>query len=175
LLDVTAIAQLKKEIKETQGKNKSNTVSLGPAIPIGSFSDTHKYGVTVEYSWTNHRFGLMKKIPAKRIGFILNTGVNYYLGKEETISSYQYKYRSFTYIHAYGGAIYNSWKKGSIHLTVGPATGIEDKIVEFWWGFNLSGSYYVNEKIAITPDINFMKQSIADPLLAVAIRATMAF
>jgi hypothetical protein len=166
---MTAIAQAKEET------SKSNAVSLGLTIPIGSFSDTHKYGVAIEYSWSNHRFGLMKKIPGKHVSFIINSGINYYFGKEETISSYEYKYRNFTYIYAYAGAIYNPWKKGNIHLTVGPATGIEDGIVEFWWGANLSGSYYVNEKIAITPGINFMKRSIADPLLAVSLKATMTF
>jgi len=117
----------------------------------------------------------MKKIPVKRIGFIANSGINYYLGKKEMISNYEYKYKNFTYIHAYAGAIYNPWKKGNINLTIGPATGIEDKIVEFWWGANLNGNYYVNEKIAITPGINFMKRSIANPLLAVSLKATMAF
>ena len=159
----------------SENKGKKYVVSAGINIPIYEFAETHSPGISAEFTWSNHRFGLMKKIPAKQFGFILNSGINYYLGKSETISSYEYKYRSFTYIHAYAGAIYNPWKKGNINLAVGPAAGIEDGIVEFWWGANLSGSYYVNEKIAITPGISFMKQSIVDPLLAVSLKATMGF
>ena len=99
----------------------------------------------------------MKKRPVKPVGFIVNSGIDYYFGKDRTISMYQYKYGNFTYIHAYGGAIYNPYKRGNINLTAGPALGIQDEIVEFWWGINLSGSYYINEKIAITPGILFKK------------------
>lgn len=161
--------------KKNTYKGKSNSISFGIDLPFGEFPQSHSFGIGTDFAWSNHRFGLMNDNPATLVGFIVNGGIDYYFGRDRTISMYQYSYGNFTYIHTYGGAILNPCKRGNINLTAGPALGIEEGIVEFWWGINLSGSYYVNKTIAITPGIVFMKQSIDDPLVAITLRASLAF
>jgi hypothetical protein len=166
-------AQTTDSIHKNQGKKFA--VSAGIDIPAGEFPQTHSFGGGGDLSWSNHRFGMMKKKPVKLIGFTANAGIDHYFGRNRTVSTYQINYGDFTYLHVYGGAIYNPCKKGNIQLTAGSGAGLIDGIIEFWWGVNLTGSYYINEKIAITPGIIFMKQSIADPLIAGILRASWSF
>ena len=154
---------------------KRYLVSSGVNIPFSAFSYTHSFGIAADITWSNHQFGMKDKKPVKSFGFIVNGGIDYYFGRERIISMYKYKYGNFTYIHTYAGVIYNPCKKGNIQLSMGPAAGIKDGIVEFWWGINLTASYYLNEKVAITPGIIFMKQSITDPLMSATLRASWIF
>jgi hypothetical protein len=78
-------------------------------------------------------------------------------------------------MHAWAGAIYNPWKRGNIILTAGPALGIYNSNTQFNIGSCLEGSYYIKEKIAISPGIIMMKESGADPLWSASLKATMAF
>jgi hypothetical protein len=165
LANLTGVAQKNSDKKNRVPTGYSKTVSAGINVTILEFSRTHSFGAGIGFSWTKHRFGMMEKKPSKPFGFIADAGIDYYLGKEETVSGYPYKYNGFTYIHTYGGIIYNCCKRGNINLTAGPALGLESGFTTFFWGINLSGAYYINEKIAITPGIHFMKDFDSyDPL-----------
>jgi hypothetical protein len=170
-------------ITQTSGNKKkiilagySKAVSAAINIPIPEFSRTHNVGFGAGFIWSKHCFGVMEKKPSKPFGFIADGGIDYYFGKKETVSGYQYKYNGFTYIHTYGGIIYNCCKRGNINLTTGPALGLEDGFTTFFWGVNLIGAYYINEKTAITPSIVFMKDLESyDPLLSFSIKASFTF
>ena len=176
LTNLIGFTQTNTENKKILPKGYSKTVSAGVNITIPEFSQTHSFGAGINFSWSKHRFGLMEKRPTKSFGFIADGGIDYYFGKKETVSGYPYQYKGFTYIHTYGGVIFNCCKRGNINLTTGPALGLEDGFNSFFWGVNLSGAYYLNEKIAITPGIYFMKDFDSyDPLLSGSIKASFAF
>jgi hypothetical protein len=161
--------------KHNHPSGKEYTISIGANIPLGNFLSTHILGVAANYSWSNHRFGSMDVKPVKPFGFIANAGAAFYFGKKETVSGYPYDYPGYFYLNIYGGVIYNPWRKANISLTAGPALGIYNGNTQFNIGSSLEGSYYINEKIAITPGIIFMKESGANPLWAASLKATMAF
>ena len=175
LLTGPAIAQTKDAGKKDQPKGKANILSAGINIPLGDFSNTHVLGFGAEYFHSNHRFGSMKTKPVKAVGFIYSGGIDYYLGKKEKVSSYPYKYHGFTLLHGYGGVIYNPCKKGNISLITGPALGLSNGTAGFWWGVNLNGQYYFNEKFAIAPGLIFMKQHLADGIWSATLRGSMTF
>ena len=176
LASLTAITQTNNDKKKIVPTGYSKTVSAGINITIPEFSQTHSFGAGISFSWSKHRFGLMEKKPTKAFGFIADGGIDYYFGKKETVSGYPYQYNGFTYIHTYGGVIYNCCNRGNINLTTGPALGLEDGFTTFFLGVNLCGAYYIKEKIAITPGIIFMKDPRGpDPLLSCSIKASFAF
>ncbi len=173
MLSLSVVAQEKSKVLPT-GYSKS--VSVGVKIALGEFSATHPIGVGANFTWSKNRLGLMDKKPSKAFGFIADGGIDYYFGTKETVSSFPYQYNNFIYLHTYAGIIYNLCKKGNINLTTGPALGLEGGYTTFFWGANLGGAYYVNEKIAITPAIQFMKDPESyDPLLSIAIKGSWAF
>jgi hypothetical protein len=176
LASLPVLSQSTKENKSEAHSGYSKIISAGITIPFGEFTQTHWLGAGVNFSWSKNRFGIIDKKPSKPIGFIAYGGIHYYFGKKETVSSYPYQYNGFTYIHTYGGIIHNCGKNGNINLTTGPALGLENGFTTFFWGVNLSGAYYINEKIAITPGIIFMKDPESyDPLLSCSIKASWAF
>jgi hypothetical protein len=176
LAGCTGITQTSGSKKKIKLAGYSKAISAGINIPIPEFSRTHSVGFGAGFSCSKHRFGLMEKKPSKPFGFIADGGIDYYFGKKETVSGYPYKYNGFTYIHTYGGIIYNCCKRGNINLTTGPALGLEDGFTTFFWGVSLNGAYYINEKIAIIPGILFMKDLESfDPLLSGSIKASFTF
>ena len=170
-----AIGQSQKPNKHNHPSGKQYTVSLAANIPLGNFSSTHSIGIEANHSWSNHRFGKMDVKPLKPFGFTANAGFAWFFGKNETVSGYPYDYSGYIFLQAYGGAIYNPWRRANICLTAGPALSIYNGNAEFNIGSSLEGSYYIKEKIAITPGIIIMKESGADPLWAASLKATMAF
>lgn len=176
LLALSGLAQEKNDKTKVLPTGYSKSVSVGLNIAFGEFSATHPIGVGANFTWSKNHLGLMEKKPSKAFGFIADGGIDYYFGTKETVSSSPYQYNNFTYFHTYAGIIYNLCKKGNINLTTGPALGLEDGYTTFFWGANLGGAYYVNEKIAITPAIQFMKDPDSyDPLLSIAIKGSWAF
>lgn len=153
-------------------KGKSNTASLGVNIPVGEFAETHIGGISVNYSWSHHRFGKLNKLPKKLIGFTANGGLDHYFGKKETVSGYDFKYGSYVYLQVFGGAIYNPCKDGNITLTTGPTIGLYKGNTDFGFGVNLNGSYYFNDRIALTPGVIYMKHNKTNTLWVVSMKAT---
>lgn len=176
LLVLSGLSQEKSNKNKVGPTGYSKSVSTGINISFGEFSETHPVGVSANFTWSKNRLGLMGKKPSKAFGFIADGGIDYYFGNKETVSSNPYKYNNFTYIHTYAGIIYNLCKKGNINLVTGPALGLEGGYTTFFWGANLAGAYYINEKIALTPAIQFMKDPDSYyPLLSISIKGSWAF
>jgi hypothetical protein len=157
----------------TYGKN--NNVSLGINIPIGEFAKTHIGGISLDYSLSHHRFGSLKVLPKKLIGLTANGGIAHYFGKKETVAGYDYRYGGYLYLHAFGGGIYNPCKKGNITLTTGPTLGIYKSSAHVGIGINLGGSYALTDKIALRPEIIFLKHHEAVALWVASIKTAYAF
>jgi hypothetical protein len=171
-----ALSQSTKENKLEAHPSYSKIISAGINIPFVEFTQTHWLGTCLNFSWSKNRFGISDKKTIKPIGFIADGGIDYYFGKKETVSGYPYQYNGFTYIHTYGGVIYNCGKHGNINLTTGPALGLENGFTTFFWGANLSGAYYFKKRTAVAPSIVFMKDPDSyDPLLSFSIKVSRAF
>lgn len=153
-------------------KGKSNAASIGVNIPVGEFAQTHIGGISLNYSWSHHRFGKLRVLPKKLIGFTANARADYYFGKKETVSGYDFKYSGYVYLHIFAGAIYNPCKQGNVVLTTGPTLGIYKGNADLGLGVNLNGSYYFNDRIAITPGVIYMKHNKANALWTASIKAT---
>lgn len=153
-------------------KGKNNAASLGINIPVGEFAETHIVGISLNYSWSHYRFGKLNKVPKKLIGFTANAGIDYHFGKKENIAGYDFRYGSYIYLHVFGGVIYNPCKQGNIGLTTGPTLGIYKGNADLGLGVNLNGSYYFNDRIALTPGVTYMKHDKANALWVTSIKAT---
>ena len=164
-----------KPVSSNYANGKNNAAMFGINIPVGEFSKTHFAGISLEYSWSDHRFGSLMVLPKKLMGFTANGGLAYYFGKKETVAGYDYHYRGYLYLHVFGGAIYNPCKKGNITLITGPTMGIYKGSADVGFGINLAGSYSFTDKISLRPGIIFLKHHEAAALWAIAIGAVYSF
>lgn len=174
LICLEIIAQPASEKKAFVEKN--NLGSLGTEIPIGDFSNTHLPGIGIEYSRSKNRFGIFSAADIKKIAFVYGGGAAIYIGKKETLSLYPYKYPAYVFIKATAGVLYKPGSKSGFTIAAGPAIGIYNGNTQFNLNSRLEGHYFLNEKLAITPGIILMKEmTVADPLIAVSLKASLAF
>jgi hypothetical protein len=172
---IKVLGQDGKPVSPNYTKGKNNASSFGINIPVGEFSKTHFAGISLDYSWSHHRFGNLKALPKKLIELTANGGIAYYFGKKEMVAGYDYRYGGYLYLHAFAGAIYNPCKKGNITLTTGPSLGIYKGSADVGFGIKVGGSYSITDKIALRPEIIFLKHHEAAPLWVVAMRAVYSF
>ncbi|MBL0273126.1 MAG: hypothetical protein IPQ06_08650 [Chitinophagaceae bacterium] len=163
------------EIKKIRSTGKHNSASLGFNIPVGNFSLTHFGGIALEYSRSNQHFGKWQSVLAKKLGLVVNGGVAYYSGKKELVSGYRYHYPGYSFLHVYPGLLYHLNPKSTMSLSAGPAIRLYNGTVQFCMGANLMGSYYLNKVLAITPGLICIKESGADPLMSLSLKASLAF
>jgi hypothetical protein len=147
-----------------------NTISVGINIPVGNFSATHNIGINTEYSLVRHRFGISNQ---NKIDFACNAGIAYYVGKKETVSSYLYKYPGYIFIHGFGGILYSPANNAGVSVTAGPALGIYNGNIKFNIGSKLEANYYIRKTLSIGSGMIFMKESGANPVGALFIRASI--
>ena len=157
-----------------EAKSKSHAVAFGIYLPLGTFSKSHIAGAGIDYSWSHHRFGVGVS-SAKPVGFIINGGVNYYLGKTITTAGYDFRYGGYLNLYAMPGIIYNPVKNGNIALTAGPALNVYKGSANAGIGLNFFTNYFISENIAIGPGVLYKKHTNTDALWAVTIRATYIF
>ncbi|MBI5857301.1 MAG: hypothetical protein HZB42_06590 [Sphingobacteriales bacterium] len=175
LFSADAMGQSRAKKEHNHPSGNMHAVGTGINLPIGNFSLTHSVGVAAEYSWSHYRFGKMDVKPVKPFGLIANSGIAYYPGKKEAAGNYPYKYPAYTFLHLFGGVMYNPWNKGLINFSLGPALGMYNGINRFNIGAKLDGTYFFNEKFGISPVLIMMKEQGADALWLIAIKASYCF
>ena len=149
-----------------------NVVSLGINIPFGDFSQTHFIGIAADYSPTRHRFGLIK---LKKFALTWSGGAAYYFGKRSDVINDSYHYRSFIFIHGFGGILYKLNKQTNFILYAGPGAGIYHGNLRFIIGSRLEMNYMINQKFGIAPGILLMKEHGADALWAASLKGILYF
>ncbi len=157
-----------------KSNSKSQAIAFGLYLPVGVFSESHIAGAGIDYSRSRHRFG-KDILPAKPIGFIINGGINYYLGKKINTVGYDFRYGGYLNLYAMPGIIYNPVKNGNIVLTAGPALNLYKGSANAGIGINFLTNYFIAEKIAIGPGVVYKKHTNTDALLAAVIRAVYVF
>ncbi|MGZ8516344.1 MAG: hypothetical protein ACXWWD_03295 [Chitinophagaceae bacterium] len=157
-----------------QGKGKSQAVAFAIYVPAGVFSKSHIGGAGIDYSWSRHQFG--RNISGGHlIAFMLNGGINYYVGKRVTTAGYDFRYGGYTNIYAMPGILCHPLKKVHIALTAGPALNIYKRSVNAGIGINFFTNYYLSENIAIGPGLIYKKHTNTDALWAGGLRASYNF
>ncbi len=174
-LFITSANAQEKNSKKKVLNGFQRLISFGVHLPTGIFSSTHLMGIAVDFSLSKNRFGQLPVIPPHRISIFYNLGIDYYFGKNETVSSFSYSYPGLTFFHLYPGLIFNADKKVNICLAAGPALRIYNGKSQFNLGAILSGTYYLKDKIGLTPSLLLMKESGADALLAVSLKGSWVF
>lgn len=174
-LFIIATHAQEKNSKRNVSNKYQQLISFGIDLPTGDFSATHFMGLAVDFTFSKNRFGQLPVIPTYRVNIFCNLGIAYYFGKNENVSSFPYNYPGFTFLHLYPGLLFIADKKITISLAAGPALRMYDGNSRFNLGAILSGTYYLNNKIGITPSLQLMKESGADPLLAASLKGAWAF
>ena len=161
---------------KTGNAGNLHILSAGILLPVDEFSLTHVVGMGVSYSWSNRRFGYLKVLPKRIIGFTADAGLKYFMGrKEEVVAGNEFRYGNYLYLHAFGGMIYNPLKEGNLKLLAGPAMGIYMGHGEFGWGGQLEGSYYLNERISLSPALFLFKHKEANALFSAMLKFDYSF
>jgi hypothetical protein len=172
-LSLWGLTGLRAQADTTLGENQA--VLVGIHIPLGEFAKTHLAGLSASYTWSRHRLGKLPVMPEKLFGFIANGGIDYYFGKKETVAGYEYRYGGYTYLHAFGGVIYNPTRTININLTTGPTMGIYKGVGDIGFGVSVAASYYINEKVGISPALQYMKHDQTKALWVLMLRGAYSF
>ena len=174
LFNIITNAQANNSKKNTT-KDYQKLISFGVNLPTGNFSATHFMGLAVDFTLRKNQVGQLPVIPTHRLNIFYTLGIAYYFGRDETVSSFSYSYPGLTFFHLYPGLIFNADKKINICLAAGPAIRMYNGKSQFNLGAILSGTYYLNDKIGITPSLLVMKESGADALLAASLKGSWSF
>jgi hypothetical protein len=160
--------------KKSRNFGKSNAISFSATLPVGVFQRSHFAGAGLSYSWSQHRFGWPAS-PGKWIGLTLQGGADYYFGKKVKTAGYDFRYGGYIDMQALAGIIYNPWANIHFTLIAGPTLSVYKNNTEAGLGINLSSSYALKKNIAVGPAILYRKQSNADALWGLALRASYLF
>lgn len=156
-------------------KGAAWNASAGINLPAGNFAETHFPGAGFQIAYSNHRFGKLPVLPKKKFGLILNSGADYYPGKKEKVSGYDFKYGGYFVFHTYAGVLLHADKRTNISLVTGPALSHYQENIRFNIGSDLTGAYYFNRQWGISASLRLLNETGARPLLSAALKACYAF
>ena len=157
---------------------RSHQVALSLNTPLsGYLKDISNMGVSTAYFWSRERFGKLALAPSKPLGLILNAGVDYFFGEQETYLNQTVKYGATTYIHTNAGVIYHPCSKGNLVLTGGPVLELYKGDAEFGLGTIFSGSIYLFQckSVGISPNLSLMKLRKSEAVLYFGVGINYAF
>ena len=154
---------------------KKHQVGVAIDMPISTFFKTHFAGLSAGYSYSNKRFGILHKVPAKRTGFLGSATISVYLGRDEKVVTSSYHYPLYYLLTTYGGIIHHFSNKIFLTIGAGPSLAYYNKTFRFNIGADLSVGYQLNEKISIKPGILLWKETISDPLYAGTLMVSYSF
>jgi hypothetical protein len=122
-------------------------ISAGLNIPMGIFSSTHNIGLLAEYQ---HGISLRHK----KATFTYNGTLANYCGKKEIVSSYQYKYPSYSFASVMGGLSYSLFNKTYFRLVTGPAVTLYNKLTGFAVASQSDFGYKINNNIYVVASLH---------------------
>gem|GEM_PF-671491 len=150
-------------------KGHNQQVSFMASAPVGRFADSHLVGGGLSYNWSNHRFG--DSVNARKwIGFTAQAGIDYFIGKKETVAGYPFRYGNNLYVQVMPGIICNPTPKSSVMLLAGPSLGIYKDASSLSLGVNLSGTYQLSPKVAVGPSVFYRKHAEVDALWTAGVK-----
>jgi len=168
-------AQTANEKNRHSPTGKNNSLAAGPVMAAGNFSFTHSIGFSIDYTRTTKRMGTLTGKPSQTVGLLLNTGMNYLIGKKETVSGYPYQYPGYSLLYGTVGLISNPLKKMNFTAAMGPSIRLYNSTSSFALYTKISASYFFHQRIAVTPAISIINESGTKPLLTAGLSASIAF
>lgn len=158
-----------------QDKGYRWNISAGFNIPVGTFSETHWGGISLQGEYSRSRFGKMAAKPKTQFDYFLSTGTDYYFGNKESVSSYPFTYSGFFILNSNAGLIYNTGKQSNIRLGAGPAMSLYKKNLRFNISSAIAGSWYLSKSTGLTAGLQMLQETGARPLWAVFTRFSRAY
>lgn len=152
-----------------QAQTKGNRVSInaGPEFPLGTFSETHRAGISSGISFRPRKL--------KPLHFMASSRISYYPGKKETVSGYSYRYGNYAALGIYGGAVWHIKLPFSISWMAGPALSCYRKTARFNLGSVLDLNWQMNPRWGISPGISLLKENGASILWSAGLKAVLKF
>lgn len=158
-----------------QDKGYSWNISAGVILPVGTFSETHWAGISLQGEYSRSRFGKMNTKPKKLVDYFLSTGTDFYFGKKEMVSSYPFTYAGYFILNTNAGLICNTGKQSNIRLGAGPAMSLYKKTPRFNISSSIAGSWYLSKTTGITAGLQMIQETGAHPLWSVFTRFSRAY
>jgi hypothetical protein len=168
------IASAQLLVPPSQSEAPRQQVDFGVSIAVGNFSKSHGPGVGIGYSRSQNRFRTHAK-PAKFIGWVLDGGLNYFVGKKVKEPTYEFRYGGYLNLYAGGGIIVNPFSKGNIILTTGPSLDIYKQSANAGLRVKISTHYFLFPEVAIGAGFTWLKHLRSESLLAPSINVAYAF
>ena len=147
---------------------KDNALTLGAHLPIGEFSRSHIVGISVEY-WRAPVINRHDSSGFKRIMFFVAGGGHYFLGKDISVASYDFKFSNFLTLHLLPGLKYVPVKKLDTQIAAGPIAALYKKNIRGGLVANLSVAGHFTKQIAMGPSVYVRKFSDSKALWSIGI------
>jgi hypothetical protein len=148
-----------------------HALSLSVYAPLGDFSNTHFPGTGLSYSGGDRKTGLLR---IKHLGWNYEGGFNYYFGRRETVSGYNYHYRNYSFLFASAGLIFRI-KKVTAGAYIGPGLGIYYGNKELNLTIHTALSYRLNKEYDLSLGLFSMQEKKADRLWSGCVRVSRYF
>ncbi len=171
-LFVLLVAALCSKGQSTVSGNKQE-VSAGLSVPLSNFNETHIAGAGLQYSISNHRFGITK--PASIIGWIGSAGVDFFLGKKDKEAGYSFKNGNYVHSRLLGGIITNPTTTSQVSLQSGVGWGVYQGTHAINFCTQLNGTYYLDEQWGVAVKLLMIKEKGAQILWAPGISISRTF
>lgn len=167
------VAQISTPTQPEPFPTHSHAVSASLLFPVGEFSDTHIAGLSLGHAWSRHRFGT-DSVTHKKIGFIVNSGVEYLLGKEVRMASFDFRFGNYFSFYSMPGLVYHPVRKGLLYLNCGPFLAIYEGNFNLGFGGQFGGQYNISQNIAIGPALSLKKRPDTNTLWFLGLRGIYA-
>lgn len=153
----------------------SQNLEAGPTLPIGVFSLTHVAGFQLEYSYGKHGFGRGSAAHQKFLQLFGKASASVYIGVHDKGIAAGYTYPLYYFFSADAGVLHRFGRSVQLQCATGPGFRLYNHSRAFGWHFQLQGTYYLSERVAIVPGVQAIKESIADPLYTLSLKLAYAF
>jgi hypothetical protein len=144
----------------------NNVGSASITVPIGVFAESHLIGLSLNYWHSRTVFRADSTRQKRKIWWVGNGGIEYYLGKKETLNGNTFRFGNYSYIYATTGFSYNLFKYTTIFLVAGPSLGLYKGNADLGIRASAGLNYLVSNQIIIYSSIAYMKHGDVNALLA---------
>jgi hypothetical protein len=147
--------------------------AAGPLLAVGSFSNTHLPGFTMEGGGLTL---FRKRTSSPRTHpLLLNWSIagDYFIGKKETVAGYSYTYPAYWLVHAYIGGAISIRNNIMISLSAGPGIGHYNGNTVYNTGVHAAVYYSFSKRFMLSPSFKLMQEPGTDWLGAVGLKVVM--
>lgn len=135
----------------------NNAGSAGIAFPLGVFAESHLAGLSANF-WHSRVILRNKTRADRKLWLVGNAGIEYYLGKKETVNGNSFRFGNYGYLHTTAGLAYDPLRRTTILLSAGPSLGLYKGNADLGLRVQSSIRYRVGDAIDLGLNAAYMKQ-----------------